>query len=76
MSAEPQNENETTQTSEPNEGEGNRTAARHYEAATQKFIREGKVQGAANRAKEAVDGEERNELENAEQTGKARRKDI
>jgi hypothetical protein len=76
MTAKEQNQNAATQTTEPNEGEGNRTAARRYEAATEKFVREGKVDGAAERAKEAVEGEERSELESAEQTGKARRKDI
>jgi len=35
-----------------NQGEGNRDAARHYNEATEKFVKSGKVEDAARNAKD------------------------
>lgn len=54
-----------------NEGEGNMTAARHYnEAATATAKNKDKVQRAANEAKKAVDGPDGARLRDAETKGK------
>jgi hypothetical protein len=53
-----------------NEGEGNRTAARHYNEAQQRFVESGKVDDKAREAEEALQGPERRELEDAELIGK------
>jgi hypothetical protein len=55
-----------------NEGEGNRTAARAYNKATKEFARSGQVEEQAKRAKQALDGPERADLERAEQAGKSK----
>ena len=55
-----------------NEGEGSRTAARRYNSAQQEFIHEGKVDAAAEAAKEALEGPEADELKRAEEEGKRR----
>ena len=55
-----------------NEGEGNRTADKDYVARTKKFVDSGKVQPAADKAKEAVEGDEAGELSRAEEAGKRR----
>ena len=55
-----------------NEGEGSRTAARNYNQKTREFIDAGKVDDAAEAAKDALDGDERSELESAEQVGKSK----
>lgn len=55
-----------------NEGEGNRTAARRYNDSQKAFVDAGKVDEAARAAKEALEGDEREELEDAEQTAKAK----
>lgn len=52
-----------------NEGEGNRTAARAYNEAQQKFVKSGKVEKAAKDAEKAIDGPEAKELEKAEKEG-------
>jgi hypothetical protein len=57
-------------TSQPNEGEGNRTAAREYNQAQQDFARSGKVQEKAKEASKAVEGVEADELRDAELVGK------
>ena len=57
-------------TEEPNEGEGNRTAAREYNQATERFIRSGKVDEKAREAERARAGSERKELDEAEAVGK------
>ena len=54
-----------------NEGEGNRTAAREYNRATEKFAASGKVDAKAREAAKAVDGPEGDALRRAEQAGKA-----
>ena len=52
-----------------NEGEGNKTAARHYNEAQRRFVRSGKVEEKAREASEALDRDKR-ELERAETAGK------
>jgi len=55
-----------------NEGEGNRTAAREYNEAAHRFAQSGRVQESSERAKTAVEGEEKAELERAEKIGKSK----
>lgn len=57
-------------TKQRNEGEGNRTAARVYNKATKEFARSGKVEEQAKRAREAIDGPQKAELERAEDAGR------
>lgn len=52
-----------------NEGEGNRTAARHYNEDTRDFIESGKVEKSADMARKAVEGDEGKELKRAEKQG-------
>jgi hypothetical protein len=59
-----------------NEGEGNRTAARRYNRATEEYARSGRVEPAAKAAEKALEGPERAELERAEEAGKAKASDI
>ena len=54
-------------TTQPNEGEDSRTAAREYDRAAEKFAKSGKVE---EKAREAVDSPERPELERAEAEGR------
>jgi hypothetical protein len=57
-------------------GEGNRAADRRYREATEKYVAEGKVQHAADEARRAMDDEgEREELQRAEEVGRARAKE-
>ena len=58
------------QSQDQNEGEGNRTAARRYNQATEQYARSGKVQPAARKAEEALDSDEGEELNQAEKQGK------
>ncbi len=53
-----------------NEGEGNKTAAREYNQAQEKFVQSGKVEAAAQKAKKAVDSPEDKELKKAEEIGR------
>jgi len=54
-----------------NEGEGNRTAARKYNEAQQRFIRSGQVDEKARRAEHDLRSDEiRRELEHAEAIGR------
>ena len=53
-----------------NEGEGNKTAARQYNAAQRQFARSGRVGEQADAAEKALDSAERTELEHAELVGK------
>ena len=55
---------------EANEGEGNKTAARHYNDATRKFAESGKVDQKAKEAEKAIEGPEGAELKRAEEIGK------
>jgi hypothetical protein len=58
------------QSSQPNEGEGNRTAARAYDADQRKFVESGQVDKKAREAEEAFEGKEGDELRRAEEFGK------
>lgn len=58
-------------TSSTNEGEGNKTAAREYNDAQQRFVNSGQVDEKAREAERALDGPERRELEAAEAIGKS-----
>ena len=60
------------QTAQQNEGEGNKTAARHYNDATEAYVKAGKVDKAAAAAEKAIDGPEAEKLRKAEAEGKAR----
>ncbi len=53
------------------EGEGSYTATHDYNEATEKFIKEGKVEKAAKEAERAVDSPEGEDLRRAERKGKA-----
>lgn len=55
---------------QPNEGEGNRTAAREYNEAQQRFVRSGKVERKAKEAETAIGGAEGEKLREAELVGK------
>lgn len=54
-----------------NEGEGSRSAAAAYDRSQTEFAHKGDVGGKANAAKKAMEGPEREELQNAERTGKS-----
>ena len=56
---------------QPNEGEGNKTAARRFNAEQERFAKSGKVEKKAREAQQAVDGEEGKELAQAEAIGKS-----
>jgi hypothetical protein len=53
-----------------NEGEGNRTAARHYDEETEKFAKSGGVEPAAKEAERAYEGAEGDDLREAERRGR------
>jgi hypothetical protein len=55
-----------------NEGEGNRTAAREYNDSAHRFVQSGRVQESSEQAKSAVEGGEKAELERAEKVGKSK----
>lgn len=57
-----------------NEGEGNRTADARYRKGVQDHVRNHDVQGDADRASEALDGPEGEELRRAEEEGRRRAK--
>lgn len=57
-----------------NQGEGDRIAARRYDANVEAFINEGRVGAAARDAANAVDGPEGPSLRRAEEEGKSRAK--
>ena len=54
----------------PNEGEGSRTAARDYNQRTARFIDSDRVEESAQKAKHAIEGDERDELLEAERIGR------
>jgi len=58
------------QTTQPNEGEGSRTAARRYNAGIQKTIRRGHIDEKAREAARALEGPEGAALRRAEQKAK------
>jgi hypothetical protein len=55
-----------------NQGEGNRDAARHYNAGVEKHARSGKVDEAARKAQQDLEGPEGEALRAAEKAGKQR----
>lgn len=57
-------------TTQKNEGEGNRTAAKVYNDATERFAKSGKVGPAAKKAEDSLDTPEAAELERAEKAGR------
>jgi hypothetical protein len=59
-----------------NEGEGSRTAARDYNERTRSFMEKEDVQAKAEEARAAVEGEEREELEHAENVGKGKAREL
>jgi hypothetical protein len=62
--------NTRNQGKQPNEGEGNRTAAKEYNRKTEEFAKSGKVEPSADKAEQAIEGNEREELEKAERAGR------
>jgi hypothetical protein len=62
--------NDQTSAAGQNEGEGSRTAARRYNKATEDYVRSNDVTSKAREAEQALDGEEREELLEAEQKAK------
>lgn len=56
-------------TGQKNEGEGNKTAARHYNEATTEFAKSGKVEQKAQEARKTVDGKDGEGLRKAERKG-------
>ncbi len=60
---------EGDRSSSENQGEGNREAAKAYNEDTKKFVEAGKVDESAAKAKAAVEGEEKTELDEAEKAG-------
>jgi hypothetical protein len=65
-----------TKPRDPNEGEGNITAARRYDRASEAYGRSGRVDEAANAARKALETPEREELERAEQEARAKASDV
>ena len=59
-----------------NEGEGNRTAARAYNAEQKKFAESGKVDPAAQAARRAIEGPEGEALKEAEREGRAKARET
>jgi len=57
-------------TGSPNEGEGNKTAARQYNEAQHRFAESGKVEEKAREAEKALHTSEKEELQRAEAIGK------
>lgn len=53
-----------------NEGEGNRSADRHYRAGLQKHLKKGTIEGQAREAEKALEGKEGEELKKAEEAAK------
>lgn len=56
------------------EGEGSYSGTRDYNARTEKFIKQGKVDKAAKEAERAIDSPEAVQLAQAEEKGKAKRR--
>ena len=54
-----------------NEGEGNRTADQHYREEVRRHVESGASEAAADEAKRALEGDEGDELREAEKKGKA-----
>ena len=60
------------QPKDPNEGEGNQTAAKEYDAAATKHAHAGNVEKEAEDARRAIESSENAELVEAEKKGKSR----
>jgi len=58
--------------SRKNEGEGSRTAARAYNEKTRRFAESGRVEESGRKARQAIEGGEKAELERAERKGKSK----
>lgn len=58
--------------SQKNEGEGNRTAAREYNEKTRRFAESGRVEESGRKARQAIEGSEKAQLERAERNGKSK----
>ena len=58
------------QSAGPNEGEGNRTFARKFDADERRFVESGQVEDKAREAEEALAGAEGRDLRRAEEEGK------
>ena len=58
-------------TATTNEGEGSRSAARHYNEGVAKTVKEGHVDELAEKAKAALEGPEGDDLRRAEEEGKS-----
>jgi hypothetical protein len=56
--------------------EQGRAAARHYDEATERYIESGRVEEAAKRAREALDGPEGDDLREAEFATRATQPDA
>jgi hypothetical protein len=54
----------------PNEGEGDKAAARQYNEAQRRFAQSGKVEEKAREAEKAIDGPDKEALQQAEAVGK------
>ncbi len=61
---------ETMTSKQENQGEGNRAADKEYRENTRDFVKSGQVQNAADKARDAVEGDEKQKLEKAEEAGK------
>ena len=70
MTSTKRNEENKGDTRQPNEGEGNRSAARSYNAETERFAKSGKVEEKAKEARRAVEGSEGKDLQRAEDEGR------
>jgi hypothetical protein len=66
--------NDQPESAEPNEGEGSRSAARHYNEGVAKTVESGTVDEKASEAAEALEGEEGEELRRAEAAAKKSQK--
>jgi len=63
-------------TSAPNEGEGNKTAARAFYMAQRSFVQSGEVEEKAREAERALDGPEGQALEKAAAISKSHRTGV
>ena len=61
-------------TASRNEGEGNRTAARQYNKAEQRFVQSGQVDEKAHEAEHALDTPEKRAMDRAEAIGKSHKR--
>jgi hypothetical protein len=62
------------ESTQQNEGEGNRTAAREYNEAQRRFVESGKVDKKAREAEHALDTPEKRTMERAEAVGKSHKR--